>query len=67
MYWCVCVFDETANMPVLTPPPTQKSNVVYKWVILFTYCEDTEFPFLCVPLSELENSNFPFSVCIFQK
>lgn len=47
---------------MLTPPPTQKSRVVYKWVILFLYCEDTEFPFSCVSLASLENSNFPFNV-----
>lgn len=47
------------------PPPTQgsgKSVTVYRWVILFLYSEDTEFPFTCVPLSAMENSNFPFSV-----
>ena len=56
-------------MASFTPPPTQpgtqfggKSSTVYRWVILFLYCEDTEFPFSCVPLTALENSNFPFSV-----
>ena len=39
-----------------------KSSTVYRWVILFLYCEDTEFPFTCVPLTALENSNFPFQV-----
>lgn len=48
-------------MPILTPPPTQsKSAVVYKWVILFLYSEDTEFPFSCYQLSSLEKTNFPF-------
>ena len=43
------------------PPPTQsKSSLVYKWVILFLHCEDTEFPFSCVSLSSLAESNFPF-------
>lgn len=50
----------------LTPPQTQssqggKSSTVYRWVILFLYNEDTEFPFTCVPLTALENSNFPFN------
>lgn len=49
----------------LTPPLTQtKSGTVYRWVILFLYSEDTEFPFTCVPLTALEGSNFPFNVCL---
>ena len=57
-------------MASLTPPNTQtqsggKSMTDYQWVILFLYCEDTEFPFSCVPLRDLENSNFPFSVGFF--
>ena len=51
-------------MASLTPPPTQsgKSMTDYKWIILFLYSEDTEFPFSCVPLAVLEKSNFPFHV-----
>lgn len=48
-----------------TPPSTQpsgKSCIVYKWVILFLYDENTEFPFSCVSTASLEGSNFPFYV-----
>lgn len=48
-----------------TPPSTQpsgKSNVVYKWVILFLYDENTEFPFSCVALVSLGKTDFPFHV-----
>ena len=41
---------------------TTKSSTNYQWVILFLYDEDTEFPFSCVPLVNLENTNFPFRV-----
>ena len=58
----VCVPGKMASK---LPPPTQtnsKSTTVYKWVILFLYDEDTEFPFSCYPLISLENSDFPFHV-----
>lgn len=47
------------------PPSTQpsgKSSIVYKWVILFLFDENTEFPFSCVSTASLEGSNFPFNV-----
>ena len=47
-------------------PATQaggKSSTVYKWVILFLFDEDTEFPFSCVSLASLQKTDFPFKVC----
>ena len=54
-----------SNMDEDHPPSTQltrKSSTVYNWVILFLYDENTEYPFSCVSLASLENSNFPFHV-----
>lgn len=47
-----------------TPPaPTQgaaKSRVTYGSVILFMYSVEAEFPFSCVNLKNLADTDFPF-------
>lgn len=47
------------------PPATQtssRSKVVYNWVFLFMYNIEVEFPFSCVHLRDLEDSEFPFNL-----
>ena len=55
---------EKKKMPNL-PPPTQtalRSKVVYHWVFLFMYNIEVEFPFSCVHVKDLEDSEFPFDL-----
>lgn len=43
------------------PEPTQTtSRVTYSWVILFMYSVEAEYPFSCVNLNNLANTDFPF-------
>ena len=41
---------------------SDKSNMVYFWVILFCQNENLEFPFSIVNLENFKDSNFPFSL-----
>ena len=43
------------------PESTQSiSRVTYSWVILFMYSVDVEYPFSCMNLRNLANTDFPF-------
>ena len=47
------------------PDPTQgssRSKVVYHWVFLFMYNIEVEYPFSCVHINDLEDSEFPFNL-----
>lgn len=47
------------NQPESTQT-SMKSKVVYKWVFLFMYNIEVEFPFSCFHLKDLEDTEFPF-------
>lgn len=47
------------------PPLTQgavSSKIRYHWAIMFMYSPEVEFPFSCMNLKDLTDTNFPFDL-----